>query len=350
MIPKADGSLRPLGIPTIRDRVVQMAVKLLTEPIFEAGFCPNSYGFRPRKSAHDAVDDIANTLWAGHTQVIDADLSRYFDSIPHAKLLAVVAERIVDGGILALIKQWLKAPVIGEDESGTRKAVAGGQGSSRGTPQGGVISRLLANAYLHILDRLWQRHRLHERLGAHLVRYADDFVVLCKKGVEEPLKVVRHVLERLDLSLNEAKTHIVDANEASFDFLGLTIQMSRGVKSGKPYPNVRPSDKAVKKITARLTELTKRELTCIPLGDVVANVNRSLRGWANYFHYRNSSDKMSKVRHHAEERLRTHLRKRHKVRNRRAGLIKFPRRDLYERYGLYKPPMEAGWKTAHASA
>ncbi|EAR22633.1 reverse transcriptase domain-containing protein [Nitrococcus mobilis] len=138
MIPKADGSLRPLGIPTIRDRVVQMAVKLVIEPIFEAGFCPNSYGFRPRKSAHDAVDDIANTLWAGHTQVIDADLSRCFDSIPHAKLLVVVAERIVDGGILALIKQWLKAPVIGEDESGTRKAVGGGQGSSRGTPQGGV--------------------------------------------------------------------------------------------------------------------------------------------------------------------------------------------------------------------
>nr|WP_232210531.1 group II intron maturase-specific domain-containing protein [Nitrococcus mobilis] len=197
---------------------------------------------------------------------------------------------------------------------------------------------------------MWQRHRLREKLGAHLVRYADDFVVLCKKGVEEPLKVVRHVLERLDLSLNEAKTHIVDANEASFDFLGLTIQMSRGAKSGKPYPNVRPSDKAVKKITVQLTELTKRELTCIPLGDVVANVNRSLRGWANYFHYRNSSDRMSKVRYHAEERLRTHLRKRYKVRNRMAGLVKFPRRDLYERYGLYKPPMEAGWKTAHASA
>jgi RNA-directed DNA polymerase len=349
MIPKADGSRRPLGIPTIRDRVAQMAVKLVIEPIFEADFCAHSYGFRPRKSAHDGVDDIANTLWAGYTQVIDADLSKYFDSIPHAKLMAVVAERIVDGGILALIKQWLKAPVIGEDESGTRQTVGGGKGNSQGTPQGGVISPLLANAYLHVLDRVWQRHRLREKLGAHLVRYADDFVVLCKQGVEEPLKVVRHVLERLGLSLNEAKTHIVDANEASFDFLGFTIQMSRGAKSGKPYPNVRPSDKAVKKITVRLTELTKRELTCIPLGDVVANVNRSLRGWANYFHYRNSSDKMSQVRHHAEDRLRTHLRKRHRIRNRRTGLIKFPRRDLYERYGLYKPPMEAGWKTAHAS-
>jgi RNA-directed DNA polymerase len=350
LIPKADGSIRPLGIPTIRDRVAQMAVKLVIEPIFEADFCDHSYGFRPKRSAHDAVDDIANALWAGHTQVIDADLSKYFDSIPHAKLLAVVAERIVDGGILALIKQWLKAPVIGEDEGGTRKTVGGGKANSKGTPQGGVISPLLANAYLHILDRLWQRHRLREKLGAHIVRYADDFVVLCKKGVEEPLKAVRHVLDRLGLSLNEAKTHIVDANEASFDFLGFAIQMSRGAKSGKPYPNVRPSDKAVKKIKARLAELTKRELTCIPLDDVVRNVNRSLRGWVNYFHYRNSSLAMSKVRNHAEDRLRTHLRKRHKVKDRGTALKRFRSSSLYERYGLYKPPTEAGWKSAHALA
>jgi len=349
LIPKADGNMRPLGIPTIRDRVAQMAVKLVIEPIFEADFCDHSYGFRPKKSAHDAVDDIANALWAGHTQVIDADLSKYFDSIPHAKLLAVVAERIVDGGILALIKQWLKAPVIGEDDQGKRKTVGGGQANSRGTPQGGVISPLLANAYLHILDRIWERHRLKDKLGAHLVRYADDFVVLCKKGVEEPLKVVRQVLDRLDLSLNETKTHIVDATEASFDFLGFTLQMSRGAKSGKPYPNVRPSDKSVKKIKARLTELTQRKLTCIPLEDVVRNVNRSLRGRANYFHYRNSSLAMSRVRNHAEERLRTHLRKRHKVKDRGTALKRFRSASLYERYGLYKPPTEAGWKSAHAS-
>ncbi len=349
LIPKADGSMRPLGIPTIRDRVAQMVVKLVIEPIFEADFCDHSYGFRPKKSAHDAVDDIANALWAGHTQVIDADLSKYFDSIPHAKLLAVVAERIVDGGILALIKQWLKAPVIGEDDQGKRKTVGGGKANSRGTPQGGVISPLLANAYLHILDRIWERHRLKDKLGAHLVRYADDFVVLCKKGVEEPLKVVRQVLDRLDLSLNETKTHIVDATEASFDFLGFTLQMSRGVKSGKPYPNVRPSDKSVKKIKTRLTELTQRELTCVPLEDVVRNVNRSLRGWANYFHFRNSSIAMSKVRNHAEERLRTHLRKRHKVKDRGTAFKRFRSASLYERYGLYKPPTEAGWKSAHAS-
>jgi RNA-directed DNA polymerase len=348
MIPKADGSLRPLGIPTIRDRVAQMAVKLIIEPIFEADFCPHSYGFRPKKSAHDAMGDIANTLWAGYTQVIDADLSKYFDSISHAKLMAVVAERIVDGRILHLINLWLKAPVIGEDERGVKKTVGGGKANRKGTPQGGVISPLLANCYLHILDRIWQRRHLKGKLQAHLVRYADDFVVLCRKDVEEPLKVVRHVLERLDLSLNEAKTHIVDATQASFNFLGFTIQMSRGASSGKPYPNVRPADKSLKKIKAKLTKLTGRELTAIPLGDIVGNMNRSLRGWANYFHYRNSSVAMGKVRQHAEDRLRTHLMKRHKVRDRKAALCRFPRRDLYERYGLYKPPTAAGWRSAYA--
>ena len=348
MRPKTDGSQRPLGIPTIRDRVVQMAVKLIMEPIFEAGFCANSYGFRPKKSAHDAVDDIANTLWAGYTHVIDADLSNYFDSIPHAKLLAVIAERIMDGGILRLIKQWLKAPVIGEAADGTRKSVGGGKANSKGTPQGGVISPLLANCYLHILDRIWQRRCLKGKLQAHLVRYADDFVVMCRKDVEEPLKVVRHVLERLGLSLNEAKTHIVDATDASFNFLGFTLQMSRGAKTGKPYPNVRPADQSLKKIKARLTELTQRELTAMPLSDIVGNVNRSLRGWANYFHYRNSSLAMSKVKHHAENRLRTHLMKRHKIKDRGTGFHRFPHADLYARYGLYKVSTVAGWRSVHA--
>ncbi len=350
MILKEDGSLRPLGIPTIRDRVAQMAVKLIIEPIFEADFCDHSYGFRPKRSAHDAVDDITNALWAGYTQVIDADLSKYFDSIPHAKLLAVVAERIVDGGILHLIKQWLKAPVTGEDDAGVKRTVGGGKANRQGTPQGGVISPLLANCYLHILDRIWQRQHLNGKLQAHLVRYADDFVVMCRKDVEEPLKVVRHVLERLGLSLNEAKTQVVDATAARFNFLGFAIQMSRGASTGKPHPNVRPADKSLKKIKAKLTALTGRELTAIPLRDIVGNVNRSLHGWVNYFHYRNSSLAMSKVRNHAEDRLRTHLMKRHKVKDRGAGLGRFPSRDLYGRYGLYKVPTVAGWRSAHASA
>ncbi len=327
-----------------------MAVKLIIEPIFEADFCAHSYGFRPKKSAHDAVDDIANTLWAGYTHVIDADLSNYFDSIPHAQLLAVVAERIVDGGILRLIKQWLKAPVISEDADGTQKSVGGGKANRKGTPQGGVISPLLANCYLHILDRTWERQHLKATLHAHLVRYADDFVVLCRHDVAGPLNVVRHVLKRLGLSLNEAKTSIVDATQASFDFLGLTIQMSRGAQTGKPYPNVRPADTSLKKIKATLTALTQRKLTAIPLSDLVENVNRRLRGWVNYFHYRNSSQAMGKVRIHAEDRLRTHLMKRHKIKDRGTGFRRFPQADLYERYGLYKVSTVAGWHSAHALA
>jgi hypothetical protein len=289
MILKDDGkSLRPLGIPTIRDRVAQMAVKLIIEPIFEADFCDHSYGFRPKRSAHDALDDIANALWAGYTQVIDADLSKY--------------------------------------------------------------SPLLANCYLHLLDRIWQRHHLRGKLQAHLVRYADDFVVLCRRGVEEPLKVVRRVLERLGLNLNEAKTQVVDATEASFDFLGFSIRMSRGMRTGKTYPHVCPSAKSLMKIKTKLTALTGRELTPIALERIVGNVNRSLNGWVNYFHYRNSSQVMEKVKTHAEQRLRVHLMKRHKVKDRGIGEGRFPSVDLYRRYGLTKIPTAAGWRSAHASA
>lgn len=206
MIPKSDGSQRPLGIPTIRDRVAQMAVKLVIEPIFEADFCETSYGFRPKKSTHDAVDDVAYTLNKGYTEVIDADLSKYFDTIPHANLMATVAERISDGEILRLIKMWLKAPVIEVDRDGTKRNIGGGKGNRKGTPQGGVISPLLANLYLHILDRIWERHKLQQTLGARIVRYADDVVILCRRGTDRPMAMLRHVLKRLGLSLNEAKT------------------------------------------------------------------------------------------------------------------------------------------------
>ena len=348
MIPKADGSQRPLGIPTIRDRVAQMAVKLVIEPIFEADFCPNSYGFRPEKSAHDAVDEIADALHRGYTKVIDADLSKYFDSIPHAKLLAVVAERIVDSAILHIIKLWLKAPVIGEDKDGIKKNVGGGKFNSRGTPQGGVISPLLSNCYLHVLDRIWERHQLRWKLKARIVRYADDFVVLCAGAVDAPLSAVRQVLDRLDLTLNETKTRIVDARQESFIFLGFEIRVSKSWTSGKSYPHVCPAPKSLAKIKDRITQLTARERTPIPLGNIVGSVNSTLRGWTNYFHYRNSSGVLGKVKTHAEDRLRTHLRKRHKVKDRGTGFRRFPNKQLYAKYGLYKVPTTAGWKSTHA--
>ena len=174
LIPKAKGGKRPLGIPTVRDRVAQMAVKLVIEPIFEADFCDSSYGFRPKRSAHDAVDAVAAALQTGHTEVIDADIAKCFDTIPHAKLLATVAERISDGGILHLIKLWLKAPVVEEGEDGKKRNVGGGKANRQGTPQGGVISPLLANLYLHLMDRIWKKYALDVKLGARMVRYADD--------------------------------------------------------------------------------------------------------------------------------------------------------------------------------
>jgi RNA-directed DNA polymerase len=348
MIPKADGSQRPLGIPTIRDRVAQMAVKLIIEPIFEADFCPNSYGFRPKKSAHQAVDDIANALHQGYTNVIDADLSKYFDSIPHTKLLAIVAERVVDSAILHVIKLWLKAPIIGEDKDGTRKNVGGGKASSKGTPQGGVISPLLANCYLHLLDRIWDKHQLRRKLQAHIVRYADDFVVLCRGKTDAPLAAVRHVLDRLDLTLNESKTHIVDARQESFIFLGFEIRMSKNRRSGKRYTHICPAAKSLAKIKERITQMTGRERTPIPLENIVGSMNATLRGWTNYFHYKNSSKVLDKVKTHAEERLRMHLMKRHKVKDRGIGIGRFPSQQLYTHYGLYKVPTTAGWKSAHA--
>ena len=264
MIPKPDGNQRPLGIPTIRDRVVQMAVKLIIEPIFEADFCDCSYGFRPKRSAHNAVDDVADALHKGHCHVIDADLSKYFDTIPHAKLMAVVAERIVDGGILRLIKQWLKAPVVEKGENG-KDRISGGKGNRRGTPQGGVISPLLANLYLHLVDRIWGRHGLEEKYSARLVRYADDMVLLCARETERPLSMLKYLLERLGLKLNETKTQIVNAREESFGFLGFEIRIRRNLHSGKSYPHVQPGKRAVKRIKAKLTELTGRNLTPIPL-------------------------------------------------------------------------------------
>ena len=348
LIPKADGSTRPLGIPTIRDRVAQMALKRVMEPIFEADFCEHSYGFRPKKSAHDAIDTIAETMRQGQTHIIDADLSKYFDSIPHAKLMATVAERVVDGAVLALVRQWLKAPVMGENERGKIACVGGGKGNRRGTPQGGVISPLLSNLYLHLMDRIWQRHELARKLQAKLVRYADDFVVLCRKDVATPLDIVRQILERLELQLNESKTRIVDANKEGFHFLGFELKMNVGTKGGR-YPHVQPAKQAVEKVKTRIKAITARNRTGIPINDVVRDINRTLRGWSGYFHYRNSTAVFQKVKRHAEDRLRIHLRKRHKVTDWKTAMIRFPRRVLYERYGLYKMSTVAGWKMAHAA-
>jgi len=223
-IPKSDGGKRPLGIPVIKDRVVQMAVKIVIEPIFEADFQDNSYGFRPKRSAHQAVEDVQKHLLQGKTDVIDADISKYFDTIPHDKLMQQVAKRIADKNILKLLKMWLRAPVVDEREDGKKEY----KGNDKGTPQGGVISPLLASIYLNVLDTIWKIEKVQERFGARLVRYADDCVVLCKGEAERILKGVKAILNNLGLTINEAKTTVVDARQNSFGFLGFTIAMKKG--------------------------------------------------------------------------------------------------------------------------
>jgi len=348
LIPKAKGGKRPLGIPTVRDRVAQMAVKLVIEPIFEADFCDSSYGFRPKRSAHDAVDAVVAALQTGHTEVIDADIAKCFDTIPHANLLATVAERISDGGILHLIKLWLKAPVVEEGEDGKKRTVGGGKANRQGTPQGGVLSPLLANLYLHLMDRIWKKYELDVKLGARMVRYADDFVVLCRKGTKRAMEVIQRILTRLGLTLSPTKTRELDSRRESFQFLGFAIGIKKSIRSGKPYTHVEPSKEALKGIRQRITYLTRREMTCVPLKAMMEIVNQTLQGWVEYFHYRNCSSALSKVRWHVEERVRTQLRKRHKIRHRMAGYTRFSRQKLYDQYGLYKVPTTAGWTTVHA--
>ena len=247
-IPKPDGSKRPLGIPTIKDRVVQMAVKIVIEPIFEADFQGSSYGFRPKRDAHQAMDDVSLQLRSGKTQVKDADISKYFDTIPHDKLLNLVAKRIVDKNILKLIKMWLKAPVVEEGEDGKKRY----KGNDKGTPQGGVISPLLANIYLNVLDTIWKLKKVQERLGARLIRYADDFVVLCDSNTERILRGIKAVLNSLEVELNEEKTKIAEVRQQDITFLGFTIGLKRSVRTGKEFPLIRPSKKVLKHIKVEI--------------------------------------------------------------------------------------------------
>jgi RNA-directed DNA polymerase len=208
---------------------------------------------------------------------------------------------------------------------------------------------LTANLYLHILDRIWQRGNLQQRIGARIVRYADDIVILCRRAKsDKAMAMLRHVLERLGLALNEAKTKTVNAFKDKFDFLGFSITMGKSRRTGNYFPYVQPSKRSLRTIKDRVTDLTKRERTLKPLSQVVNEVNQTVRGWLGYFHYRNCSIALVKLRYHVEDRLRTHLRKRHKIKNRASGYVLFSGRNLYEKYGLNKVPQSAGWTKAHA--
>jgi RNA-directed DNA polymerase len=278
MIPKANGGERPLGIPTVRDRIAQTVCKMILEPIFEADFTDSSFGFRPNLSAADAMGAIKENLKEGKTEILDADLSKYFDTIPHDKLQIALKQRIADPRMLKLINKWLKAPV---KEEGQYKS---GKGNQTGTPQGGVISPLLANIYLHLLDRIVNHPRsMFAKIGINIVRYADDFVLMGKTLPTEIIDMLKNLLNRMGLTLNETKTRQIDARKESFDFLGFKIRYDRDIRGRNlRYWNIMPSVKSEQKIRDRLKDFLGSHGHS-KAQDVASGLNLIMRGWLNYF-------------------------------------------------------------------
>lgn len=325
-IPKADGTQRPLGIPIIADRVVQAAVKIAIEPLFEAVFKDFSYGFRPRKSAHQALREVYKWLNFKCHWVVDADLKSYFDTIPHDKLLLTVQSKVIDRSVVKLISMWLKAGVM-EDMS--VRAV------TTGTPQGGVISPLLANLYLHWLDQTWDRRKFGERAhDAHLVRYADDFVILCKERPDFYLEQAGQVLDRLGLTLNAKKTRILNATQEPFDFLGHRFTVLPSKRTGKLNTFYYPSPKAMNSIKKKVREIALTgqhwELPLL----IKERINPLLRGWGNYFKMGNSRKHFMSIANYTTYTLCIMLRKKHKKRSK--GWRDHPPSWFYDYHGLFK--------------
>ena len=310
-IPKGGGKMRPLGIPTVRDRVVQMATLLILEPIFEADFLDCSFGFRPGKSAHDALNAIDGNLKSGRKEVYDADLKGYFDSIPRDKLMAGLQTRIADRSVLKLIRMWLEAPVIEEDDKGRKT----GHRLKKGTPQGGVISPILANAFLHWFDRSFHGANGPAHWAkARLVRYADDFVVMAKYVGPRIQQWIESVLQdRLGLEINQEKTSVVNvaADGATLDFLGYSFRYDESLYGrGPKYLNRFPSKKSLAKARERIRELTATRLGGLPIGLVVTRLNRFLIGWSNYFGKGYPRQAFRAINAHVQLRMWHHLRRR----------------------------------------
>ena len=332
LIPKPGGGERPLGIPTIRDRVVQTAAKLVLEPIFEADFDDSAYGYRPRRSAEDAVQAVHGALRAGYTDVVDADLSKYFDTIPHHELLQCVARRVVDRHVLHLVKMWLTVPVEERDAAGHRR-LTGGKRSTRGTPQGGVISPLLANIYMHRFLRAWRQGDKGRQFRARVMTYADDFVIVSRGAATEALTWTRGVMTRMGLTLNEAKTSIRDARRESFDFLGYTFGPDRSRTDGQPYLGAKPSTKSVQRVKAAVRAVLHPGNQA-PGPEVAVAVNRRLRGWSAYFRYGTRRRAYRAVDRYVFEAVGHFLRRRHGVLTR--GTRQFGAAQVFGRLGVLR--------------
>ena len=330
MIPKPGGGERPLGIPTIRDRVAQTAVKLVVEPIFEADLDESAYGYRPRRGGVDAIKEVHRLICRGYTDVVDADLSKYFDTIPHRDLIQCVARRIVDRHVLRLIKLWLKVPVEERDGNG-RQRMTGGKSSTCGTPQGGVISPLLANLYMNRFLKHWRATGRSEAYQALVVSYADDFVILSRGHAAEALAWTETVMTKLGLSLNEAKTSVRDARQERFDFLGYSFGPHYYRKDGHWYLGASPSKTSVLRLGDKVGEiLVHRNKGAWP--EVRDRLNRLLRGWTSYFSYGTRLQAYRAIDHHVYDRVRNFLVHRHKVQRR--GTQRLPAEFVFGELGV----------------
>ena len=332
MIPKPGGGERPLGIPTIRDRVVQTAAKVVLEPIFEADLEPSAYGYRPQRSAQDAIRKVHKLVCEGYTDVVDADLSKYFDTIPHCELMQCVARRIVDRDALRLIKMWLQAPVEERDENGNRR-LTGGKDRRCGTPQGGVASPMLANLYMNRLLKGWRNTKRGEQFDAHIVNYADDFMILSRGKAAEALNWTRQVVTRMGVTLNDAKTCIKQARKESFNFLGYTFGPHRYKKDGHWYLGASPSKKAVARIKQKVGDHLIPSNTG-PWEEVRNRLNQILRGWSAYFSYGTRTVAYRAVDNYVYESVRHFLRRRHAVQSR--GTTCFSDAVVFDELGVLR--------------
>lgn len=313
-IPKPNGKQRPLGIPTVKDRVVQTAAMLVLEPIFEADLQPQQYAYRPDRSALDAVVRVHKLLNAGHRQVVDADLSGYFDSIPHAQLMKSVARRVVDGAMLHLIKMWLEAAVEETDERGNAKRTTRNKDEGRGTPQGAPVSPLLSNLYMRRFVLGWKQSGHEKRLEACIVNYADDLVICCRNKAHKAMEAMRDMMGRLKLTVNEAKTRVCCVPQETFDFLGYTFGRCYPWNDAKPCIGIKPSKQRVSRVRQAISEMTERRYVQMEAEEMVGRLNRVLTGWANYFCKGFVSRAYQDVDRHARHRLRQWLRAKHKER------------------------------------
>jgi RNA-directed DNA polymerase len=335
-IPKPNGKLRALGIATIRDRVAMMAVVLVLGIIFEADLPAEQYGYRAGRSALDAVRQVHSLLNTGHTHIVDADLSEYYETIPHSELLQSVARRVVDRRVLHLIKMWITAAVADTDERGNKKRTTRNRDEKRGLPQGSPLSPLLSNLYMRRFILGWKRLGYERQFGGRIVAYADDLVICCKRGADEALAEMRRIMQRLRLTVNEEKTHLCHVPVEHFDFLGYTFGRCYSTRTGRAYLGTRPSRKSIRRLITKIREQTDRTTCLLDDGDMVDRLNRMLRGWAHYFCLGPVSKAYGTIDQYTNRRLRRWLCGKHRIGS--GGYTRFSTGYLYGQLGLVNLP------------